>query len=144
MCFNIVLFAIKRQILACVNLLFHSYSRNHCFHSLINTSFFYFRHFVGTYVSTFSFRIQEEREILGFDPETTFNRLCSESEEECEQPSKWKIVYWYFNLLIFVITPTFTNKLFVSSDSSISSDYVGQLIYLSVYLGQLKYLSGLL
>ncbi|XP_071156265.1 GDP-fucose protein O-fucosyltransferase 2-like isoform X3 [Mytilus edulis] len=51
------------------------------------------RHFVGTYVSTFSFRIQEEREILGFDPETTFNRLCSESEEECEQPSKWKIVY---------------------------------------------------
>lgn len=51
------------------------------------------RHFVGSYVSTFSFRIQEEREILGFDPETTFNRLCSETEKECEQPSKWKIIY---------------------------------------------------
>lgn len=51
------------------------------------------RYFIGTYVSTFSFRIQEEREILGFDPVTTFNRLCSETEEECEQPSKWTIVY---------------------------------------------------
>ena len=52
------------------------------------------RVFVGTYVSTFTFRINEEREILGFDPETTFNRLCGDGEEkECEQPTKWKIVY---------------------------------------------------
>ena len=37
--------------------------------------------------------LNEEREILGFDSETTFNRLCSETEENCEQPSKWQIVY---------------------------------------------------
>ena len=52
------------------------------------------RVFVGTYVSTFTFRINEEREIMGFDPETTFNRLCGDGEDkECEQPTKWKIVY---------------------------------------------------
>jgi hypothetical protein len=56
---------------------------------------YFFRYFIGSYVSTFSFRIQEEREILGFDSETTFNRLCSETEENCEQPSKWQIVYWW-------------------------------------------------
>ena len=50
--------------------------------------------FVGTYVSTFTFRINEEREILGFDPETTFNRLCGDEEDEkCEQPTKWTVVY---------------------------------------------------
>ena len=52
------------------------------------------RAFVGTYVSTFTFRIHEEREILGFDPETTFNRLCGDEEDKnCEQPTKWKIIY---------------------------------------------------
>ena len=52
--------------------------------------------FVGTYDSTFSFRIQEEREILGFSPNTTFNALCSKCEEEitlCKQESQWKIVF---------------------------------------------------
>ncbi|XP_005111664.1 GDP-fucose protein O-fucosyltransferase 2 [Aplysia californica] len=51
------------------------------------------KYFVGSRESTFSFRIQDEREILGFDPEKTFNRLCNEEDKECEQPAKWKIVY---------------------------------------------------
>ncbi|XP_022313246.2 GDP-fucose protein O-fucosyltransferase 2-like [Crassostrea virginica] len=51
------------------------------------------RFFIGSYESTFSFRIQEEREILGFDPDTTFNRLCPDKEADCEKPSIWKIVY---------------------------------------------------
>lgn len=52
------------------------------------------RFFIGTSVSTFSFRIHEEREILGFDPKTTYNRFCGDTERECEQPTHWKIVYW--------------------------------------------------
>ncbi|OXB61472.1 hypothetical protein ASZ78_010228 [Callipepla squamata] len=51
------------------------------------------RYFIGTSVSTFSFRIHEEREILGFDPKTTYNRFCGEKENNCEQPTHWKIVY---------------------------------------------------
>nr|CAD7428933.1 unnamed protein product [Timema monikensis] len=39
------------------------------------------RYFIGTYESTFSFRIQEEREILGFPPHTTFNRLCGDHQD---------------------------------------------------------------
>ncbi|XP_037775793.1 GDP-fucose protein O-fucosyltransferase 2-like [Penaeus monodon] len=50
------------------------------------------RYFTGSYESTFSFRIQEEREIMGFPVETTFNRLCGK-KAKCEQPAKWKIVY---------------------------------------------------
>ncbi|KAJ0169771.1 hypothetical protein K1T71_014377 [Dendrolimus kikuchii] len=48
--------------------------------------------FIGTHESTFSFRIQEEREIMGFDSRTTFNRLCPDSGV-CEKPAKWTIVY---------------------------------------------------
>ncbi|XP_063237692.1 GDP-fucose protein O-fucosyltransferase 2 isoform X3 [Bacillus rossius redtenbacheri] len=51
------------------------------------------RFFVGTYESTFSFRIQEEREILGFPPETTFNRLCGDGQKTCSKPSVWRIVF---------------------------------------------------
>ncbi|KAK3596005.1 hypothetical protein CHS0354_032523 [Potamilus streckersoni] len=53
------------------------------------------RVFVGTYVSTFTFRIHEEREILGFSQESTYNRLCGseEDDKECEQPTKWSISY---------------------------------------------------
>ncbi|XP_050407404.2 GDP-fucose protein O-fucosyltransferase 2 [Patella vulgata] len=52
------------------------------------------RYFIGTEESTFSFRIQEEREILGFDPEMTFNRLCDDKEKfDCEKSSKWTITY---------------------------------------------------
>lgn len=51
------------------------------------------RYFLGTYESTFSFRIQEEREIMGFDSHTTFNRLCGDNEKKCSKPSLWKIVF---------------------------------------------------
>ncbi|GIY51518.1 GDP-fucose protein O-fucosyltransferase 2 [Caerostris darwini] len=51
------------------------------------------RYFLGTYESTFSFRIQEEREILGFKVETTFNRLCGDNQTTCTQPSKWTIAF---------------------------------------------------
>ncbi|TKR64379.1 hypothetical protein L596_024925 [Steinernema carpocapsae] len=50
-------------------------------------------YFTGTHHSTFSFRIQEDREILGFEPENTFNRLCADNEATCEQPTKWRIVH---------------------------------------------------
>nr|XP_045622997.1 GDP-fucose protein O-fucosyltransferase 2-like [Procambarus clarkii]XP_045622998.1 GDP-fucose protein O-fucosyltransferase 2-like [Procambarus clarkii]XP_045622999.1 GDP-fucose protein O-fucosyltransferase 2-like [Procambarus clarkii]XP_045623000.1 GDP-fucose protein O-fucosyltransferase 2-like [Procambarus clarkii]XP_045623001.1 GDP-fucose protein O-fucosyltransferase 2-like [Procambarus clarkii] len=50
------------------------------------------RYFTGSYESTFSFRIQEEREILGFQERTTFNRLCGK-KKSCEQPAKWRITY---------------------------------------------------
>lgn len=48
-------------------------------------------YFKGTHESTFSFRIQEEREILGFDSSTTFNRLCPD-KGNCGNPSKWTVV----------------------------------------------------
>lgn len=59
-------------------------------------------------MSTFSFRIHEDREILGFLPSTTFNRLCPDENlfelnlekfddwqinDFCEQPVKWTIVF---------------------------------------------------
>jgi peptide-O-fucosyltransferase len=50
-----------------------------------------FSHFIGTHHSTFSLRIHEDREILGFPPESTFNRFCADGQQECEQPSKWTI-----------------------------------------------------
>ncbi|KRT78823.1 hypothetical protein AMK59_7706 [Oryctes borbonicus] len=53
----------------------------------------YARYFIGTYESTYSFRIQEEREIIGFPAESTFNRLCYDGSENCSKPSIWKIVY---------------------------------------------------
>nr|XP_027816947.1 GDP-fucose protein O-fucosyltransferase 2 isoform X3 [Ovis aries] len=49
--------------------------------------------FIGTSVSTFSFRIHEEREILGLDPKTTYNRFCGDEEKACEQPTHWRIAY---------------------------------------------------
>ncbi|XP_076458289.1 GDP-fucose protein O-fucosyltransferase 2-like isoform X2 [Babylonia areolata] len=51
------------------------------------------KYFIGTRESTFSFRIQDEREILGFDPDTTYNRICGDKDKECEQPARWTIVY---------------------------------------------------
>uniref|UniRef100_A0A2M4BLB2 GDP-fucose protein O-fucosyltransferase 2 n=1 Tax=Anopheles marajoara TaxID=58244 RepID=A0A2M4BLB2_9DIPT len=53
-------------------------------------------YFVGTYESTFTYRIYEEREILGFPTERTFNTLCKSEkdvEEGCEQNAVWPIVY---------------------------------------------------
>ncbi|KAK9890965.1 hypothetical protein WA026_013303 [Henosepilachna vigintioctopunctata] len=50
------------------------------------------RFFIGTAESTFTFRIFEDREILGFPSENTFNVLCVD-ESNCKKPSVWKIVY---------------------------------------------------
>lgn len=52
------------------------------------------RYFIGSYESTFSFRIQEDREIFGFEEDLSFNRLCGDDEGlSCERPSVWSIVY---------------------------------------------------
>lgn len=57
-------------------------------------------HFIGTFESTFTFRIQEEREILGFDASATFNTFCGRramaaggGAERCERNSRWLIEY---------------------------------------------------
>ena len=51
------------------------------------------RYFTGTSVSTFSFRINEERALLGFSPDSTYNRLCGDKEDvdkcKSEQPGRW-------------------------------------------------------
>ncbi|KAJ8963976.1 hypothetical protein NQ314_005235 [Rhamnusium bicolor] len=52
----------------------------------------YARYFIGTHDSTFTFRIQEEREILGFPSDSTFNTLCK-VVGQCHKPSIWTIVY---------------------------------------------------
>jgi len=51
------------------------------------------RNFIGTALSTFSFRIHEDREILGFRPRTTFNCFCADADEKCEQPTNWVVMY---------------------------------------------------
>lgn len=53
------------------------------------------RYFIGTCQSTFSFRIQEERDILGFNADTTFNCICGKQSppERCEQPSRWRVKF---------------------------------------------------
>ena len=56
-------------------------------------SHFFSRHFVGSRESTFSFRIQEEREIMGFQTESTFDMLCPDGEFDCTKGSTWKIVW---------------------------------------------------
>lgn len=52
----------------------------------------YARYFIGTHESTFTFRIQEDREIIGFPTETTFNHLCKEGGT-CNSNGYWKIVW---------------------------------------------------
>lgn len=72
---------------------------NVCFSTIVfafdtnNFCIYIFRFFTGTALSTFSYRIQEEREILGFKPDVTFNRLCGDKQTTCEQPAKWTIKY---------------------------------------------------
>jgi len=52
------------------------------------------QYFIGTCESTFSFRIHEERDILGFHADQTFNCLCGDKDiGKCEQPTRWRIVY---------------------------------------------------
>lgn len=48
---------------------------------------------MGSRESTFTFRIQEEREIMGFSTDTTFGMLCKDGKFDCEKGSIWKIVY---------------------------------------------------
>jgi len=48
------------------------------------------RYFIGTKDSTFSFRIQEEREVRGFPLADTFDMLCPQ-QGECERGTEWKI-----------------------------------------------------
>ncbi|CAG0879424.1 unnamed protein product [Cyprideis torosa] len=51
------------------------------------------KYFIGTQESTFSFRIREEREMIGFNSDTTFNAFCGgPNGEYCEAPSRWTIV----------------------------------------------------
>ncbi|KAK2577524.1 hypothetical protein KPH14_003615 [Odynerus spinipes] len=52
----------------------------------------YARYFIGTHESTFTFRIQEDREIIGFPPERTFNWLCK-IKERCSSSGRWEIVW---------------------------------------------------
>lgn len=53
--------------------------------------------FVGTIESTFSYKIQEQREILNFPSNATFNALCPEMFRTmlkvCKPESVWKIQY---------------------------------------------------
>ncbi|XP_058444275.1 GDP-fucose protein O-fucosyltransferase 2 [Malaya genurostris] len=52
------------------------------------------RYFVGTYESTFTYRIYEEREILGFAKDLTFNTFCKDEElGGSEKNSVWPIQY---------------------------------------------------
>lgn len=51
------------------------------------------KYFIGSVESTFSFRIQEEREIMGFAVENTFDMLCKTGQFDCQKGSIWKIVY---------------------------------------------------
>jgi len=49
------------------------------------------RYFIGTRESTFTFRIQEEREMMGFSEDETFDMLCRDGETKCEGGTQWKI-----------------------------------------------------
>jgi len=49
------------------------------------------KYFIGSRESTFTFRIQEEREIMGFKLDTTFDMLCGEGKSSCEKGTQWKI-----------------------------------------------------
>lgn len=52
----------------------------------------YARYFIGTAESTFTFRIQEDREIIGFPTKTTFNYLCNDAKK-CGSDGQWEIVW---------------------------------------------------
>ena len=54
-------------------------------------------YFVGSKSSTFSFRIREDRQFMGFSQQSTFNELCwqgdgLEQREGCSTPTYWKLV----------------------------------------------------
>lgn len=86
-------------------------------------------------MSTFSFRIHEEREILGFDPKTTYNRFCGDSEKECEQPTHWKIVYWCIHWRYFHIQiPEVLLKITLILINLFSVFYIFLYIFFSVFV----------
>lgn len=49
--------------------------------------------FIGTEDSTFTFRINEERHILGFGMKTTINKFCKDGVDDCGLHSEWDIEY---------------------------------------------------
>ena len=51
------------------------------------------RLFIGTYGSTFTTRIQEEREIMGFPIHATNNIFCADNSLECEKSQHRPIIY---------------------------------------------------
>jgi len=53
------------------------------------------RYFIGTCESTFSFRIHEERDILGFHEDTTYNCVCGKQSppDRCSQPTRWRVKF---------------------------------------------------
>lgn len=53
------------------------------------------RFFIGTYESTFTYRIYEEREIMGFPIALTFNTFCKTHWEnsKCQKNPVWQIAY---------------------------------------------------
>ena len=47
-------------------------------------------YFTGTAESTFSFRIREDRQLMGMSVDSTFNHLCGDDPAKCpEGPSHW-------------------------------------------------------
>ena len=51
---------------------------------------------LGSFESTFSFRIREDRQLMGFSKESTFNQLCGTKDNEnnpssCTPPTYWKM-----------------------------------------------------
>ncbi|CAH8468561.1 unnamed protein product [Schistosoma turkestanicum] len=66
------------------------------------------RYFIGTSLSTFTFRIVEERSIMGFLPNTTLNNLCTNGSihlykpnhynaesftTDCQSLTEWPVIY---------------------------------------------------
>lgn len=53
------------------------------------------RYFIGTCESTFSFRIHEERDILGFQADTTYNCICGKQSppDRCDKPTRWRVKF---------------------------------------------------
>ena len=54
----------------------------------------YAKFFVGTHESTFSFRIREDRQLMGLTRQTTFNDLCGKEDNENDPDSCLKPSYW--------------------------------------------------
>lgn len=55
------------------------------------------RYFIGTADSTFSYRVREDRQFMGFSIDSTFNDFCGISHNEhdpysCPKPIKWLLV----------------------------------------------------